>query len=97
MAGDIPKSDVAARDVQAATLPANHDSPCQNKVSELCGRRHRAKGQAEAAKSESLNGSANRECGGRRFLPDAVARNLGTWREGLSDATWLQFRDIIPE
>ena len=52
--GQVLTSDVAARVVQAATPRNVSDGPGQKTVSELCGRRHRGKGKAEAAKAESV-------------------------------------------
>ena len=53
--GQVLVSDVAARDVQAATSPRVSNSPCRKKVLALCGRRLRGRGEKTARQRPCLS------------------------------------------
>jgi hypothetical protein len=80
----IPAGDVAVHGV----IASESDSLHQNKVSELCGRRHRGEGHAEAAKSESLVGHPSRARS--LFLVSQWPTRCGREKRRLAAATSLR-------
>ena len=78
--GQVLLGDVAARDVQAATSPANRIAPARTKSWRFAGGGLGSGGENRRGKGQVFGWPSGLDTGGQQILSDVAARNHGSQR-----------------